>query len=178
MKNKKILISVIIMIIIIVLVAIGVGIFFITRNQESESESGSDNVSIVEQENGIKTVNIKSTDANPIEMDGIESTNIDIIDNFGELEVTVTLKNNTSETLNGFFIEMDLLDANGNTVSTIAQNSQEKIEPNQELTIMNNVTGLEGEINITNAKIVSIEKNTIQENIENSFNEMEEEANP
>lgn len=102
-------------------------------------------------------------------MDDIEATNIEVIYNQGELQVSTTLKNNSSETLNGFFIEIGLLDENANTVSTIAQNSEETIEPNQEITIINNVVGFDEQTNIVNAKIVSIEKNTIQDTIDNSF---------
>ena len=39
-------------------------------------------------------------------MDDIEATNIEVIYNQGELQVSTTLKNNSSETLNGFFIEI------------------------------------------------------------------------
>lgn len=172
--NKKIKTILFFLVLLIVLAII---VFFVVKNindsknsiqttQEDQTNS-SDTVDS-------KTVNIQSTTENPIQMDDIEATNIEVIYNQGELQVSTTLKNNSSETLNGFFIEIALLDENANTVSTIAQNSEETIEANQEITIINNVAGFDEQTNIVNAKIVSIEKDTIQDTINDSFEEVEQ----
>lgn len=175
MKNKKILLTLISILIVIILAIV---VFFVVRYFNSSKGESYDEIDLNTINNGygdtLPTVNIQSTTENPIEMDDVEASNIKIINNYGELQVSTTLKNNSNETLSGFFIELSLLDENGNTVTNISLNSDESIEPNQELTISNNVAGLEPELNISSAKILSIEKNTIQENIENAFDEMEQ----
>lgn len=115
---------------------------------------------------------IDSTIENPIQKDNIEATHIEIINNGGELQVFTTLKNNSNEPINGLFIEIDLLDETGNTLSKISQNTEIFIDANKEITLENNIVGIEGETNITNAKIVFLEKNTIQNSIENSITQI------
>lgn len=175
MKNKKSLLTVITILIVIILLVVS---FFVIRhfnNLKTETYDDID-LSIINDgySNTLPTFNIQSTTENKIEMDDIEATNIEIINNYGDLQVATTLKNNSNTIINGFFIELSLLDESGYTVTNISINSNESIEPNQELTIFNNVAGLEPNLNISNAKILSIEKNAIQENIENSFNEIEQ----
>ena len=158
------------------LIILAVIIFFVVKyinDSKNSTQPIQDNQISSSDTINSKVINIQSTTENPIQMDDIEATNIEIIYNQGELQVSTTLKNNSSETLNGFFIEIGLLDENANTVSTIAQNSEETIEPNQEITIINNVTGFDEQTNIVNAKIISIEKNTIQDTIDNSFEKTE-----
>ena len=174
MKKKK---SLLILISILIIIILAIIIFFVIKHFNNVVEPSN----TVENENTINngysdtlpTTNIQSSEDNPIEMNDIEATNIEIINNYGELQVLTTLKNNSNETINGFFIELALLDENDNTITSIAQNTEETIEPNNELTITNNVTGIDNNVSITNAKIISIEKNTIQDSIENSFNEVE-----
>ena len=172
--NKKTKIALISIILIIILAVI---IFFVIKysdESKTPTEPTQDNTTNSSNTFTSKVVNIQSTMENPIQMNDIEATNIEVTYNSGELQVSTTLKNNSTETLNGFFIEIALLDENGNTATTIAQNSEETIEPSQEFTIINNVVGFNDQSNIVNAKIVSLEKNTIQNTIENSFEEIEQ----
>ncbi len=172
--NKKTKIALISIILIIILAVI---VFFVVKyinDSKNSTEPIQDNTTNSSNTATSKVVNIQSTTENPIQMDNIEATNIEVVYNSGELQVSTTLKNNSTETLNGFFIEIALLDENSDTVSTIAQNSEETIEPNQELTITNNVAGFDDQINIVNAKVISIEKNTIQKTIEDSFEKIEQ----
>ena len=106
--------------------------------------------------------------------DDIEATKIILINNFGELELETTLKNNSNEEINGFFIQIDFLDENGNTLTSISNNSQDVIDAKGELIMRNTISGLESDINIKSAKISYFEKNTVQENIENSMTEIED----
>lgn len=171
--NKKIKTVLFFLVLLIILAVI---IFFVVKyinDSKNSTQPIQDNQISSSDTINSKVINIQSTTENPIQMDDIEATNIEVIYNQGELQVSTTLKNNSSETLNRFFIEIGLLDENANTVSTIAQNSEETIEPNKEITIINNVTGFDEQTNIVNAKIISIEKNTIQDTIDNSFEEME-----
>ncbi len=171
--NKKIKTVLFFLVLLIILAVI---IFFVVKyinDSKNSTQPIQDNQISSSDTINSKVINIQSTTENPIQMDDIEATNIEVIYNQGELQVSTTLKNNSSETLNGFFIEIGLLDENANTVSTIAQNSEETIEPNQEITIINNVTGFDEQTNIVNAKIISIEKNTIQDTIDNSFEKTE-----
>lgn len=175
--NKKIKTVLFFLVLLIILAVI---IFFVVKyinDSKNSTQPIQDNQISSSDTINSKVINIQSTTENPIQMDDIEATNIEVMYNQGELQVSTTLKNNSSETLNGFFIEIGLLDENANTVSTIAQNSEETIEPNQEITIINNVTGFDEQTNIVNAKIISIEKNTIQntiqDTIDNSFEETE-----
>lgn len=170
-KTKIVLISIILIVILAVI------IFFVVKyvnDSKNSTQPIQDNTTNSSDIVTSKVVNIQSTAENPIQMNDIEATNIEVVYNFGELQISTTLKNNSAETLNGFFIEIALLDENSDTVSTIAQNSEETIEPNQEITIINNVAGFDNQINIVNAKVVSIEKNTTQSNIEDSLEEMEQ----
>ncbi len=170
-KTKIVLISIILIVILAVI------IFFVVKyvnDSKNSTQPIQDNTTNSSDIVTSKVVNIQSTAENPIQMNDIEATNIEVVYNFGELQISTTLKNNSTETLNGFFIEIALLDENSDTVSTIAQNSEETIEPNQEITIINNVAGFDNQINIVNAKVVSIEKNTTQSNIEDSLEEMEQ----
>ena len=83
-------------------------------------------------------------------------------------------KNIENEEINGFFIQIDFLDENGNTLTSISNNSQDVIDAKGELIMRNTISGLESDINIKSAKISYFEKNTVQENIENSMTEIED----
>lgn len=171
MKNKKIYVIILIFILVLALAII---MFYANKYNSSKLAQNSQ-----EQENVdtdlLKTTTFKSTSDNPIEMNGIEATTIKILNNLGELQILTTLKNNSNETLNGFFIEMALLDETGNTITTITENSEQKIEAHDEFSVTNYVAGLTTESNISNVKIVSLEKNTLKDTIEDNFNDMEEE---
>lgn len=184
-RNKKIYI---ISGILIFLLIITVIIFTIKNNKtsnENNNENNDNEISdeIVEniQSNNYEgmpqVITIKSTKENPIEKDNVEVTNIEIIENFGELQVTTTVKNNTNEILNGFFIEIYFLDKDGNEVTSISEDSEEKVEPNEEFSFYNSVTEIPNGKDIINARIGSLEKSSTKNYIENVFDEMDEEVN-
>lgn len=180
MKNKKIYLLIIISVILLVFIGI---IFYINKTNDNinynELNSSSDELNQkMEEDNYIQTFNIKSTPDNPIKIDDIEATNIEITDDSGKLQIVTTLKNNSNEDCEGFFISIALLDENGNTLTTISKNSSEIIPANGELTLTNSVVGIEKKANFLNAKIETFEKSAIKNNLENVFNTMNDMAIP
>lgn len=102
---------------------------------------------------------IKSTKEMPIVKDGLEATKIKVRKVFNDYEITATIKNNTKEKVNGFYIEIFLLDSKGETVTYISENSDSIIEPNKNYILNSSITGLDKEIEISGAKIGTLEKN-------------------
>lgn len=188
-KNKKIYIFSGILILLLIIVIIILSIINNKEGKENNNENNHEDIDmelsdeIVENipsnkiEGVSKVINIKSTKENPIEKDNIEVTNVEIIDNFGDLQATSTLKNNSSEELNGFFIEIDFLDKDGNVVTSIAENSEQKVKPNEEFTFYNSVVEARNTGDIVTARISFIEKSSTKNSIENVFDEMDEEVN-
>ena len=169
--NKK---MIIIIGAIILLAIVGVIVYFIiTNNMNKQSESG--NYSSSTSQNGEiieKEYSIESTWINKIEKDGIEVSNMNLHAMGDQLQVTSTLKNNTSEKINGYYIEIDLLDKSGNQMTTIADNSTQEIEAGQSIEIQNSVIGIENADKVANAKIVRLEKNNIGDTMEKNFENM------
>lgn len=180
-KNKKKYIFSGILILLLIIIVI----IFVIRNNKNNNENPNNEISNEAVENipsnkieeVSKVINIKSTKENPIEKDNVEVTNVEIIDNFGDLQVTSTLKNNNSEELNGFFIEIDFLDEDGNVVTSIAENSEQKVKQNEEFTFYNSVVELNNAGDIVTARISFIEKSSTKNSIENAFDEMDEDVN-
>lgn len=177
MKNKKILLSIIIIIVILLL------FIFLLINNSNHNDEVVDNfvedevIPLQGDENLDEIVTIQSTPKNPISMDNIEVSEIKITGVEDQLKVVSTIKNNTSETLNGFFIQIDLLDANGNVITTLSENSNENIEANGGTTaITNYVSGISNGTDIVNAKISSLDKNNIKDTLDNAFDSIEQEA--
>ena len=102
---------------------------------------------------------IKSTKDSPIVKDGLEATKIKVRKVFNDYEITATIKNNTKEKVNGFYIEIFLLDSKGDTVTYISENSDSIIEPNKNYILNSSITGLDKEIEISGARIGTLEKN-------------------
>ena len=169
MKNKKYLFLTILLVIIVLLV-IGIFVAINSNKKDSEENNSTSDNSVF----SISNMTLKSTSKNPITKNEIEATNIEIKNNFGELQVITTLKNNSSEEINGFFIQIDFLDHNKNIITSISDNSTSKISPNGELTIENTISGLETGSNIVSAQISYFEKSNIQDNIEGTITELEE----
>lgn len=167
MKNKKVYI--IITVIILILVAsIGIICFMKLKNKNINSENEVESNIIYNKE-----TNIKSTQENPIKYEEIEATNIDVKYISGTLEIDTTLKNNSNDDIDGFFITIALLDEKGNTVTSISDNSNEKIGANKEISIKNYVVEEENIDVICNAKIVSFEKNSVKDILDDSIDEIE-----
>lgn len=168
MKNKKVYI--IITVIILILVAsIGIICFMKLKNKNINSKNEVESNIIYNKE-----TNIKSTQENPIKYEEIEATNIDVKYISGTLEIDTTLKNNSNDDIDGFFITIDLLDEKGNTVTSISDNSNEKIGANKEISIKNYVVEEENIDAICNAKIVSFEKNSVKDILDDSIDEIED----
>lgn len=184
MKNKKkyILIGIIVLVILLIIAIIAI------LNIEKKNNINNENISNeeieydeVDQEKNLdpteRTLIIKSSTENPIEKDNIEIIKMEIISRANELQITTTLKNKTKENLNGFLIEINLLDKDGNIITSIAENSSEGINANCEFTFNSYVVGLSNSQDIVSAEIESLEKNNIQEEIEGSFEEMDKQGN-
>lgn len=166
--NKKKVILIISILIVIVLATIF--IVYKINHQKEDGKIGSKNIeSISIEENSI---NIKSTKEKPIEKDGIEAENIQLNMYGDQLEVKATLKNNTKEALNGYLVEIDLLDAEENVLTTVADSSQDVIEAGKSAEITSYVMGLENQDQIRSARIKEIQKQNVRETLEQQFTEM------
>lgn len=174
MKNKEYKISIGAVVIVIIII-IGI-VFFINKQGKNEDTNNEIQNNEQNEESTIKKYKIQSTKNNRIEKDEIEATNLDITKTNDQLEIVTTLKNNSSEKVQGFFIRIGILDENDKTITTVAVNSEEVIEAKGEITITNYVVGLEEDVKIKNAKIIKLEKGNIAENIDNTFDQMQEQA--
>ena len=178
MKNKKGRIIIIGIIVILLLIAL----FFIVLSKKNnlfsnitkqEIEKNTKNEEINSDNNSevilTSTMIIKSTKEKPIEKDGIEISNMQIVIKTNELNVETTLKNNTNEDLNGFFIHIDLLDENNKRITSITEGSDEILKAHGEIKLYNNVSGLKKNSEIKDIKIVELEKTSIANNMKENF---------
>ena len=112
---------------------------------------------------------IKSTEENPIKLEGFEVTNIDIFKTTEtSVEVKATVVNKSDTLVNGFFIEIGLYDEKGKMVTEIAKNCTEKMNPGESYTLNSSIVGLKKAKEITSAKLISLEKETTS-NMEEAF---------
>ena len=151
--------------------------FFVIKTQDNVSDNDANNGSESAGNNTVNgTVTVKSTEEKPILLNEVEATNIEIIRvNSNNLEIHTTLKNNSDEDINGFFIVVGLLDKDGNQINVIAQNSEEVIKANSELVIYNNAS-VEDTQKVVDARMITFEKTPTQNSIENAFDEMIDEV--
>lgn len=150
MKNKKL--RIIICLSILLILIIGIIVFIAIKNNNSKT---------AEKEEYQKKPDmvIKGTEENPIKLDGFEVTNIDIFKTTEtSLEVKATIVNKSDVPVNGFFIEIGLYDEKGKMVTEIAKNSTEKMNPGESYVLKSSVVGLKKSKEITNAKLLSLEK--------------------
>lgn len=171
MKNKKryIIIGILVIIILIIITSI----FFIKRNKLYDSNTSILKNNINKTSNSIT---IKSTASQPIKKDNIEVSSIEITKETEVLSVKTIIKNHMKENLNGFYIEIHLLDKDGNLITLITKNTNEQVKAHDEYILNSSIVG--GNVNIDNiasAKIAELTKSTIENNIDNTFNEMLEE---
>ena len=168
-NNKMVIIGVIILLIIM-----GVIIYFIITNSMKKQREFDSNNESTTQADEIKEseYSITSTDNNKIEKDGFEVSNINLHAMGDQLQVVSTLKNNTSEKVDGYYIEIDLLDKSGNQMTTIADNSTQGIEAGQSIEIQNSVIGIENADKVASAKIVTLEKSNIEDMVKEDFEKM------
>lgn len=164
-----------VIIITILLLIIAGLVIYIVYNQSANKTLSEDNTNVISKvEEESKDINdyehlITSTRTNPIEKDGIEAKSINIRKLADQLEITTILKNNTSEVVNGYDIEIDLTDDNGNTVTTISDNTRTQIDSGQSIEIKNYVMDLENPERISNAKITYLQKSHAGDLIEQNM---------
>lgn len=168
-KNLKIIVLLIILIIFIITVSI---ILIKRKNKSSNDTNIADGNTVIVEENKIT---IKSTKKNKIEKDGIEAEQIGIEILGEQLKIETIVKNNTSETIKGFQIVIDLLDEDGNTLTTISSNETDNLEPKKSVKIDNYADLLENQDKIRSAKIVSIDKGSMNDSIDNMIDKMDPE---
>lgn len=184
-KKKKYIFSGILVLLVIIIIIIFVVINNKDKNNNNNDEcidmelsnESVDNIQSNNYEGTSQVITIESTRESPIEKDNIEVTNIEIIDNFGDLQVTTTLKNNSNECLNDFFIEIDLLDKDGKVVTNICQDSEQRVESNTEVTFNTTIVQLDNAVDIVNARVKNVERSSIKNFIDESLKEIEEEGN-
>ena len=70
-----------------------------------------------------------------------------------------------------------MLDKDGKVVTSISQDSEQKVEANTEFTFSTGVVQLPNAVDIVNARVKSIEKSSTKNLIDESLNEIEEEGN-
>ena len=115
---------------------------------------------------------IKSTESHKIQNNGIEATEVKLFKLKNSLKVVSTLKNNTESDINGFFIELELLDSSGKTVFPMSVNSDTKIPAGKTVAIENYAT-LDNTTNeIVDVRIKTIEKD-IQSSVVEEFDKMQ-----
>ncbi len=190
MKINKIKVIVTIAIIVIAIVT-AVFIVIKVKNKSNNNNSANNNEQISSsEENNTETPEdeeetvleeakeIESTKKNPIEKDGVVAEKLELTRLADQLEVKTTIKNNSNEKLNGYSIDIELIDDDGNTITTIAHNSNKEINPGQGDELLNYVMGIKSLKNITGARIAQLTKSNISDYFEKQFDEMEPEEIP
>lgn len=170
MKKKKYIVGLIVLILILIIL---LGIFIFAKKAKNDVAQNTIESS---EENLQETFTIQSTKNHPIQKDDIEATKIEVIRNSDEYIIHTTLKNNSQEPIEGFFITLSILDEKGNTITSISENSSESIPVNGELVLTNYVTGIDKNVKCSSAKIDTLEKNNIKDNLENAFDTMDDAA--
>lgn len=168
--NKKNILIVILILIILILISY----IIFGKNRKNEGLIEDDDTIATEEMVGNSDeydYEIRSTKENPLEKNGMEAKSIKLHAVGDQIEVTTILKNNTSELIKGYNITIDLINSRGNTVTTIAENSETEIGDGQSIELKNYVMGITNPKSITDAKIVELEKGSIATNIENSLEE-------
>lgn len=166
MKKRKFIAGIICIIIIIAIVSI-----FIKNKKKNN---------IHENETGEVRYNIKSTEKNPIVKDNVEASDIDIVQNGTDVEVTTTLKNKENKDLKGFFIHIVLYDENDNQLTEIALNANDTIPANGTFLFKAAATLDNENARVKSAKITDLGKNEstrIEEDFSEIENSVEEKAN-
>lgn len=145
MKNKK---TILILSLIIVFSIIFFIVFFIIQKNNTTTTQEPNNTQI-----------IKSTNKHKIEKDNLEVKELKIQKSESEISVLSTIINNSDSSINGFFIAIALVDKNGNTLTSVAVNYTEKIEPHKSIDFTNYVTGKEISLDdVSDAQIKLLKK--------------------
>jgi hypothetical protein len=102
----------------------------------------------------------KHSSATPLEIDGFEASEIEVNYIDDEIMVYTKIKNNTSEVVNGFFIEIELLDESNNHITLLAHTSKDKINPGQTIEFICASSLPEKAKIISKAKLITLQKNS------------------
>lgn len=167
MTNKKINLKKLIVVIVLLIILI-VSIVYIVKHNKKNVINESDTSLEIDEKQDIKE---NGYEVKKIENEFEDETKIDVEDIYvrktsGELAVVTTIKNNSRQALeNGFIIEIDLLDKDKNTITTISENSIEQIKGRSSIELINYVVDIENEEKITDAKVTYLEKK-VKDNLE------------
>ena len=168
MNKKKVALAIVLIIAIVLVVFIATKAIKKDSNSSNNNAKGIGEATVVDDNN----INIKSSKKNKIEKDGIVAEEIKLQILGDQLQVLTTLKNESGEKLDGYLIEMDLVDESGKTLTTIAKNSDEVVEAGATIELENYVMGLENPQDVRGAKITTLEKKSAQKSLEQTFEEM------
>lgn len=168
--NKKKVIIVVMAVLVILAIVFGI-IFIIKKNNKNNATDTTDTES-AEAEATLETFSIKNSSKNVLKKDGIEVESIDFRIIGEELEVKTIIKNNTKEDLNGYMLDIDLLDRKGNVVTSISDNSTDVLKARKTKEILNYVVDLDDPKQIVSAKITSFEKGSAGDTLNQTLDEM------
>lgn len=152
-------------IIAIALILILAVVFLVFGNVLKGNKKATETITNVD---GVITIN--STKNAPIEKDGIEVTKIEIV----EEKLDITVKNNSKEVLEGFFITLMLTDKDGKDLEVISYNSADTIEPKKDITFDYYITNFNTKDKITGVKIYELEKGNAKKSLDDTFNDLVE----
>lgn len=156
-KNTKTII------IIAIVIIIAISIYFLMKtssknkldNSETISENIYDNSDYSTQND---TYTFKSTDQNKIERKKIEALEIKVIKKSLGADIITTLKNNKDTTINGVFMNVYILNAEGKVVTSAIIDINKKIEPQSSIEYTSHYVGEEVNIeDFVSAKIGEVE---------------------
>ena len=169
MNKKKVALAIVVILIAVVLV-----VFIATKVMKKDGNSSENTAKDIGEATVVDNYNIeiKSSKKNKIEKDGIVAEKIKLQILGDQLQVLTTLKNESGEKLNGYLIEMDLVDESGKSLTTIAKNSNDVVEAGATIELENYVMGLDNPQDIEGAKIKTLEKMSAQQSLEQTFEDM------
>ena len=169
MNKKKVALAIVVILIAVVLV-----VFIATKVMKKDGNSSENTAKDIGEATVVDNYNIeiKSSKKNKIEKDGIVAEKIKLQILGDQLQVLTTLKNESGEKLNGYLIEIDLVDESGKSLTTIAKNSNDVVEAGATIELENYVMGLDNPQDIEGAKIKTLEKMSAQQSLEQTFEDM------
>lgn len=169
MKKKYIIITISIIITIAIII-----LGFILYKSQSDKKRNNDKIPSGEENTVVDEFGLDAKDiTNPTyDIKDVKQNNSDnsknseisveemkILKQNSEIKVITILKNNSNKDIKGYYISLELLDDKGNRVTTISDNSDETIPANGTLNIINYASISEDMQNITDARVLKIEKN-------------------
>ena len=169
MNKKKVALAIVVILIAVVLV-----VFIATKVMKKDGNSSENTAKDIGEATVVDNYNIeiKSSKKNKIEKDGIVAEEIKLQILGDQLQVLTKLKNESGEKLDGYLIEMELVDESGKSLTTIAKNSDEVVESGATVELENYVMGLDNPQDIRGAKIKTFEKMSAQQSLEQTFEDM------